>query len=157
LFSRFLIFEPDIEYQVPEGALEIIPDKNIVVIMKFCLSALSCLQVVLMCFQFKIISAILREEERLDLNLQERGGNESLETKNVSLDLVQGPRFCLKYGFNAATFRILVFVVELMLCLVHPAPYIKRKVAMSVVGRMCIYSIESWVLQAHTLAPYLLS
>ncbi len=150
----FLIFG----FQLAEEAhaLVVIPDKHIVVIMKFIISALSCLQVVLMCIQFKFISAILREEERLDLNLQERGGNESLEAKNESLNLTPGPRYCLNLGFNAATLRILVFFVELLLCLIHPAPYIKKKVAMSVVGRMCIYSVESWVFQTPpTQAPFL--
>jgi hypothetical protein len=89
------------------------------------------------------MSAILREEERLDLNLQ--GGNEILETHNESPNLIQGPKYYLNYGFNAATFRIIFFIVELLLCLIHPAPYVKRKYVMSVVGRICIYSVESWV------------
>ena len=74
--------------------------------------------------QFKIMSAILHEEERLDLNLQDHGGNDNLGTNNESLDLKQGPGFCLICGLNAATLRRLVFVVELLLCSIHPAPYI---------------------------------
>ncbi len=108
-----------------------------------------------MCIQFKFMSAILLEEERLDLNLQ--GGNESLEAQNESLNLIQGPKYYLNYGFNAATLRILVLIVELLLCLIHPAPYIKKKVVMSVVGRTCVYSVESWVFRTPFLTdPHLL-
>ena len=58
--------------------MEIIPDKHIVVIMKFSLSALTVVQILLMCIQFNVMSSILREEERLDHNLMDPGGNDNL-------------------------------------------------------------------------------
>ena len=123
--------------QIPEDALDITPDKPIVKNMKFCLSGFTALQLILMWFQFKIKTAIIREEERLDLNMIERGASDASPLDGTGPQLI--------FGFDMSSFRQCSFVVELLLCAVHPAPYVKKKFLMMVVGRASIYCLESWV------------
>ena len=129
--------------QPPDEAIATVPDQRSVMIMKFSISGLTFLQAVLMCIQFRLMSAIFREEEWLDLNLEEQGGSDSPHPNKDALNLTPRPKFAL--GWNAATFRLLKFILELLLCLVHPPPFFKKKIVMLVVGRLCIYSLESWV------------
>ena len=108
--------------------------------MKFSLSALTVVQILLMCIQFNVMSSILREEERLDHNLMDPGGNDNQQPQ------LEGLSLRLMFGLNSTGFRVIVFVIELLLCLVHPAPFVKKKYLMMLVGRASIYSLESWVM-----------
>jgi hypothetical protein len=131
--------------QPPADAMDIVPDKRIVLIMKFSLSALTVVQIVLMCIQFNVMSSILREEERLDQNLMDPGSNEQHPPlEGISLRLIS--------GLNQKGFRLIAFAIEVFLCLVHPAPYVKKKYLMLVIGRVSIYSLESWVRCAFIVA-----
>jgi hypothetical protein len=135
------------EYELPEHALEIHADPKNVTIMKFMISFLTSSQIVLMILQFRIINCILDEESELDKTLlEETTGNVEFNDQTAHSSIFRaGSILHESFGSYSLNLRLSKYFLELALSAVHPPPFVKKKFLMMVVGRACIYNMESWV------------
>jgi hypothetical protein len=122
-------FDPNLVQTIKPSDLEIVSDTKLVLGIKFSISIFTCIQLALMIKQDVLISKMQNEQIRVDMSY----GTYSFEKKDT-------------YSNLASTFRtILKYALELVICAIHPIPFLKRKYVMTIVGKLAIYNIESLV------------
>ncbi len=124
---------------IKSSDLEISADTNLVVVMKFVLSKLTTIQLITMCFQFKIYILIMLEQKHLDASI--------LDDAEQREELEEGQMLTLARTLGYSSFYTILmrFFAELAICAIHPPPFVKKRFVTTIIGREAIYNFESLV------------
>ena len=119
---------------IPISELQPGQDLKYVITMKFVLSKLTLVQLVLMIAQFRIVTNIMIEQKQLD--------STSIDSMAEAQPVVT---LTGSFGYSSSYLLLLKYTVELAACAVFPMPFIKKKFITTIVGRSAIYNLESLV------------
>ncbi len=130
----FSQIDPD---PVDSSDLGVIPDSKLITLMKFVLSALTAVQLIVMYMQFKLLTSVMVEQKHLDISMLDAA---------EQLDGNEAPVLTLIGSFGSWSYLILLkYFIEFVVCAIHPAAFIKRKFVTTIIGREAIYNVESLV------------
>jgi hypothetical protein len=122
---------------VTTADLVVTPDTKLVMLMKFILSALTAIQLIIMYIQFKILTSIMMEQKHLDISLLDAA---------EQLDGNEAPVLTLTSSFGSWSYLILLkYFIEIVVCAIHPPAFVKDKFVTKIIGRDAIYNLESLV------------
>jgi hypothetical protein len=119
--------------------LVVTPDTKLVTLMKFILSALTAIQLIIMYIQFKILTSIMMEQKHLDISMTALDAAEQLDGN-------EAPVLTLTGSFGSWSYLILLkHFIEIVVCAIHPPAFVKDKFVTKIIGRDAIYNLESLV------------
>ena len=114
------------------------PDSKLVLVIKFILSKLTVIQLIMMRAQFKLMTSIMIEQKQLDVNMLAMDPDKYDQPPQV-LTLTGS------LGYSSSSFLLFKFCLEFAICAIHPPPFVKKRFVTTIIGRDAIYNIDSLV------------
>ncbi len=126
-----------VQEKITSADLVTVSDSRLVLLIKFVLTKLTVIQLIMMRAQFKLITSIMIEQKQLDVNM-------------LDMDLDKGeqppvPTLAGSLGYSSSYIVLFKFCLEFALCAVHPPPFVKKRYVTTIIGRDAVYNLDSLV------------